>query len=318
MPPSSQSHRIGPIVLVASLIAVVMAAGVWRLADSDEGPAGQADVVDVAPPQAEDQGPVSAAQLTGPELEGIFVSLEEPADEDWTVWLETSGHYPAEHVSVGVIPAGQTTLADPDLGLGTIIDRYDQVLVGQKLQEYELSSAELSEQRSAEIRRLILGDHGLPGRQSLLTNATDQVGTFGDHADLLAESLEKGDVAGVRLRAEQLVNIARGQPASDLDGDGLAESPGQAIGLLGTSDRQGYLPQIEAGTNGLSIPALDTLQEVTRDAVRAARDCADTQSVADASECAGEIEQSAEQMDDLWPAVPDAARRGVVLPLQRR
>jgi len=254
-------------------------------------------------------------QFTGPRLWGIFVSLNAPADATWTVWLAGPGE---EAVSVGEILAGQATLADPDLGIGTIIDRFNQVLIGEELRDAELITDELSTARIAAARNLIIGDGNPPGANSLISIASDQLDVLAEHTRFLVQARDEANLANVRFHSEHLVNIALGDPIADIDGNGEPTNPGDGVGVLGRGGRQGYLPQIQKAAGEGAVPTVGELVPVIEETVADARECGAAESVEAAEGCVAAIELRAPRIEQLWGPVPDAARASVVLTLERR
>jgi hypothetical protein len=268
------------------------------------------------PPVAEEPplGPAGEVQLTGPRLWGIFVSLAQPAGATWTIWLDGGAQ---DALRVGEIPAGQTTFADPDLGIGTIIDQYNRVIIGEQLQEFALATDELSEARITALKALIIGEGNPPGANSLVSVAGEQFAVFSDHTRFLVEARDEANLANIRFHSEHLVNIALGAPIADVDQNGEPTNPGDGVGLLGQDGREGYLPQIDAAAGVGTIAPLAELVPAVEATVADARVCGDIASVEAAGPCVNAIEARSAKLDQLWGQVPDAARASAVLALER-
>lgn len=170
-----------------------------------------------------------AARLTGARLDGLQVVLDAPAPADWTVWVEGD----AGRESVGAIAQGRRRSArvpvSPD-GLA-FVGRYDTVLVGASADAPALRGT-LAPDRAADLRSLFLGDPGTPGDAPVLDAATGQVDVLHDHVRFLVAARDEGNLANVRFHGEHMVNITRGEPLRDIDGNGDVSNPGDGVGLI--------------------------------------------------------------------------------------
>lgn len=252
-------------------------------------------------------------QLTGDRLRGIFVNLGEPAPANWTVWLDGKSGL----IQAGNIPRGQRVLADPDLGVGPVIESFDTVVIGASTSQPALRGM-FTASDVAGLTRLILGDAPPPRGESLLSITGEQVRVFSEHTRFLVAGQVEGNVANVRLHSEHLVNIAYGKPIEELDGDGAPSNPGDGIGLLGRDNRPGHIPEVaELAGEGISGQAT-ALEVAIRASAEEARICATSRELAEAEACVSSIEGRSARIDALWGEVREAASLSAVVPLERQ
>lgn len=94
----------------------------------------------------------------------------------------------------------------------------------------------------------------LPDDSSIIALADGQAQIAADHGDLLREEVEADNHPEVRRHAEHVVNIIVGEQSAtfgDLDGDGVAQNPGDGVGLLV------YLNEIDAELDRLPAATIE-------------------------------------------------------------
>lgn len=218
------------------------------------------------------------ATFTGPRLSGLRVQLDAPAPSNWTVWIEG----PGGRLRVDAIPAGEresdAALVD---GGESLVGRYDRVLVGADAQSPALVGS-LPAARAQELHRLLVEDS--PGGAPVVDLAAGQVEILREHVRFLALARDEGNLANVRFHGEHMVNITRGEPLQDVDGNGEASNPGDGVGLI--DGRGAYLRRVAL----LSGPALT-------DGDRAA--AAVTETIAELGARAGQAATVAEAAPDI-------------------
>ena len=92
------------------------------------------------------------------------------------------------------------------------------------------------------LTRLVVRDPSTPGHVALLAGAGDGAAVFARWTGLLLQAVDAGDLAGIHRSAEAVVNVVRGGPGRDLDGDGRVEAPGDGHALLAVG-AGGYVDQ---------------------------------------------------------------------------
>ena len=110
-----------------------------------------------------------------------------------------------------------------------------------------------------------------------------------------------------------MVNITRGEPLEDVDGNGDPSNPGDGVGLIdGPGAYLVRVPQLV----GSSADA-DGRRARADAALIAARGevCGHAQSVAEAVPAIGEIERAAADLSAAWAGIRVAARQSAVIPL---
>ncbi|MCE7989929.1 MAG: hypothetical protein DYG89_52950 [Caldilinea sp. CFX5] len=99
---------------------------------------------------------------------------------------------------------------------------------------------------------------GNPNEQGFLIGAQNQWQLARDHADLLRQALAANNLTEGRRHAEHVINIINGEagdPYGDLDGDGVAQNPGDGVGVTD------YLHGAQAETK-LAAGATDATDEI--------------------------------------------------------
>ena len=196
------------------------------------------------PPTGTTAAPVTSgsAQLLGQDFTRLRIVLAGPSPKAWTVWAHSASGFRR----IGALPAGSTrrTITAP-AAVGSLLEGYDQIVVGASTDQPALV-AQLSEQSVNALRGLLVTAGAVPGAGSLRDGAAGQLGVLLDHVRFLQQAQAEQNVFNVRLHGEHLVNIVRGNPIVDLDGNGQASNPGDGLGLLGQPN--GYLPRIRAAS----------------------------------------------------------------------
>lgn len=84
------------------------------------------------------------------------------------------------------------------------------------------------------VRHIVVAFPGTPDGEGFLRGGKDEALLAADHAMLAQEALAVNDFTEARRHAEHVINIldgAEGEFFGDLDGDGLAQNPGDGFGL---------------------------------------------------------------------------------------
>jgi len=105
-------------------------------------------------------------------------------------------------------------------------------------------SGQLPPKALVHIRHLLVSFSSTPNRIGLEVGLLAEVDKVNEHAKLMSDSQASGNVAGVKLHAEHLINIIEGTKGpnfGDLNKDGKATNPGDGWGLLQNGDQLGYL-----------------------------------------------------------------------------
>lgn len=173
------------------------------------------------------------------------------------------------------------------------------------------------------IRRLMAASPDSPGQEGYLVGAEGQALLAIEHGGFLSESLAAGNLANARLHAEHVNNILVGEESDafgDLDGDGLAQNPGDGFGLITYLENAREHAQLAADADGASeevklhadhtIIGIDNALAFLDDAIRAAGRVI-------ASDSAAEAQTAAEELADLLDASlngTDANSDGVIAP----
>jgi len=158
------------------------------------------------------------------------VALAQPAPAAWTVWVERGG----SPVPAGAIAAGQSKLTARAVSIAGA----QRVLVGTSSDQPALQAV-IPPAADAYLTELSV--RSPLGNAALLDSAHRELALLDLHVGFLAHALAVGNVFNVRLHSEHTVNIIDGAPAQDLDGNGIASNPGDAIGLYGQGGRAGYV-----------------------------------------------------------------------------
>jgi cytochrome c551 len=300
---------IMPAGVVQGAEAADVAAYVARISGG-EAPAATAPSSTTTPPPVA-AGASGRALLTPPRLSGLRVELDAPTPADWAVWLDG----PAGRTRVGMLPAGARSVEGPAADGGrTLAGRYDRVLVGASA-ESPAAAGSLAPGRADDLRTLLVDDPGAPGRGSVLDAAAGQVEILGEHVRFLAAARDEGNLANVRFHGEHMVNITRGEPVQDVDGNGDPSNPGDGVGLI---DGPGaYLPRIarlagQPAVNGddRAASALATL------IARRGLEAGGSTSVAGAESAIAAIEHADARLARAWTRLRTRAEASAVIGLE--
>ena len=251
-----------------------------------------------------------SATVTGARLTGLTLLLDAPAPAPWSVWIEG----PAGRLRVGAIAAGEEAWRDPDVDGGrTILGRYETVLVGTSADDPALSGT-FAPERIDQLLALLIDDPGRAEEGGALDAAGAQVAVLRDHVRFLAAARDEDNLANVRFHGEHMVNITRGAPLQDIDGNGDVSNPGDGVGLI---DGPGaHLRRV-----GLLIgPALtDRDREAAALAAVIARDgqvAGRAESVVAAAQAIAEIERADARLAVVWAQLRRAAATAAVVELE--
>jgi hypothetical protein len=291
-------------IMPAGLVAGDEAADVSAYVAQVSGGAG------AAPGDGAAARPGGTAGVIGARLTGLVVALEEPAPDAWGVWLEG----PAGRPRVGTIDAGEGAFRDTDIDGGrTLLGRYDTVLVGTSPDAPALSGA-FAPERIDQMLALLIDDPERAEEGGALDAAGAQVAVLRDHVRFLAAARDEDNLANVRFHGEHMVNITRGDPLRDIDGNGDVSNPGDGVGLI---DGPGaHLRRV-----GLLIgPALtDRDREAAALAAAIARDgevAGSATSVTGAGQAIAAIERADARLATVWAQLRRAALTAAVVELE--
>lgn len=261
-----------------------------------------------APPDDTPVAVTGRAVLTGPGLSGLDVELDAAAPADWTVWVEGGGG----RLRVAAIPAGgrasRTRSAD---GGRPLSERVARVLVGADPAAPALAGT-LAPERARELELLLVDDPGRAGDASLVDAAGAQVAILREHVRFLALARDEGNLANVRFHGEHMVNITRGEPLQDVDGNGDISDPGDGVGLVDGPDA--HLPRIAA----LAGPGLEDGEAAAALATLIGRQGAlagTAGSVAEAGPAIAAIERADALLAAAWTRMRASAGRSAVIEL---
>jgi mono/diheme cytochrome c family protein len=196
--------------------------------------------------------PAGIANFTGDRLRGLTIRLDNPAPAGWSVWVDGT----AGPQKIAAIDTGATVVVVRDAGLDSLVDETDALLVGV--------SAEAPALRAdipSSLTELLVSSKVAPNGVSLLESSRLQIVVLLEHIGFLEKALAEQNLANVRFHGEHMVNISRGDPLEDVDGNGEASNPGDGVGLIGPPGRPGYLPAIirEGGSGTTEATRLETL-----------------------------------------------------------
>jgi len=296
--------------LVTGQDAADVAAYVAQISGGDTGaPPGTTGAATTPAPPAATGG---TARLLGRGLEGLAVELESPAPSDWGVWLE--GDAGLERIAD--IAAGDRGFSVADLGLGTVIDGYERVLVGATADAPALRGT-IAPERAQELRRLFISDPDVPQAASLLDATAGQINVMRDHIRFLVIARQEGNLANIRFHGEHMVNISFGEPVQDVDGNGDPSNPGDGVGLLGPEGGQpGYLLRILTIAGGPAERPVSLLNTTIGQIAQAGRTCGRAGSVLSARGCVDAAEARRAELVSRWRAVRAQAGNGATITLE--
>jgi mono/diheme cytochrome c family protein len=196
------------------------------------------------------------ATLSGADLSAVRLVLASPAPSGWRAWIEGSGG----RQDLGPVPAGARRASLAGGGATPLGGGEVRVSVGRAADRPALTGT-LDPAVADALTRLVVRDPSTPANVALLAGAGDGMAVFARWTGLLLQAVDAGDLAGIHRSAEAVVNVVRGGPGRDIDGDGRVEAPGDGHGLLavgagGYVDQERDLAQTVARVPGLDPAAL--------------------------------------------------------------
>jgi plastocyanin len=111
------------------------------------------------------------------------------------------------------------------------------------------------------MRALLVSTPGTPGALGFALGLRQEADTLLQHAQFLREAYDVGDLALVHRHAEHILNIIHGADATDANGDGTLENPGDGFGLLANSASGGYIGALN-DTATLAAAARDATEGI--------------------------------------------------------
>ena len=273
------------------------------------GAADQGATTPAAPVAPEAAG--GRATFIGDRTQGLRVRLDEAAPAAWTVWLDGA----AGRLSVAAIPAGDDAAEVASVDDEPLAGRYDAVLVGADPDAPALSG-ELPPGRAEDLLLLVDQDPTRPGEESALDSADAQVAVLREHVRFLVAARDEGNLANVRFHGEHMVNISRGRPLQDVDGNGDLSNPGDGLGLI--DGRDAHLPRI-SGLAGPAVgPAVADMSALVTTFAEQGQICGTSLSVDAARPAIAAIEQADARLGDAWARLRTRAERSGVIELEPR
>jgi cytochrome c551 len=326
--PGGEGGGVGPRLVDAGLSAAdvaavvaagrgIMPAGLVQGADASDVAAyvagisgGESGAATTPPPATTPEAVGGRAILTGPLLSGLTVELDAAAPADWKVWIEGT----AGQLAVAIIPAGERGSRTPSAAGGqTLLDGYERVLVGADPEAPALAGS-LAPERPEELRLLLVDDPDVPGTASLLDAAGGQVEILREHVRFLAAARDEDYLPNVRFHGEHMVNINRGDPIRDVDGNGDPSNPGDGVGLV--DGPLAYLPRISSLVGaGADADAREAGELAGLIAAHGAR-CGRAGSVAEAVPAIAAIERADVSLAAAWTRIRGQAEDAAVIELE--
>lgn len=162
-----------------------------------------------------------------------------PAGSHYALWLTDEDEDRILNL-VGQLPVenGQVNFqGDTEQNL---LDTYNQVLISlepdndpeAEMLEEVVFAGELSPELWEAVRAILFADP--ENQKGFLPGAEEQLGVAITHAGFLQDAVAANNIEAMRLHTEHLVNILDGESGpnfGDLDGDGLAQNPGDGFGV---------------------------------------------------------------------------------------
>jgi mono/diheme cytochrome c family protein len=251
------------------------------------------------------------ATFIGEGAGGVSVRLDEAGPADWTVWLEG----PAGRLAVATIPAGGTVAEVASVDGEPLIGRYDAVLVGVDPDAPALSGA-LPPGRADDLSLLLVHDPTRPDGGSALGSAAAQVDILREHVRFLVAARDEGNLANVRFHGEHMVNISRGRPVRDVDGNGDPSNPGDGLGLI--DGRDAHLARISTLAGPAAAPAVGDLSALVTLIADEGEGCGTAGTVDDARPAIAAIERADARLAAAWSRLRGRAERAGVIELELR
>lgn len=209
-----------------------------------------------APAQPQPAGSVRFSDNLG-QTDQILVSIDSmparPAGKAAYAWL--TGSAGGSLVSLGRLNPdanGSVSLKYSDPANGNLLATYDTFLVtNEDLETVPASPSadvalkgQLPPKALVHLRHLLVSFGATPGKIGLEVGLRGQVELLNQHAQFMRDAQASGNLAGVKLHAEHMVNIIEGSKGADygdLNKDGKVTNPGDGFGLLPNGDQLGYL-----------------------------------------------------------------------------
>lgn len=174
------------------------------------------------------------------------------------------------------------------------------------------------------IRHVVTAFPANPDSKAFLIGAQEQLQLAADHAGLLLDELANGNLREAQRHAEHVVNILDGETGSvygDLDGDSLAQNPGDGFGvrsyLEGAKEHTNLATDVEDVTAEIQLHAGHVL--ISSDNALGRLDAAIAEALhVVASDSAAEAQPAAEELLSLLEAAMnglDANGDGSIAPI---
>jgi plastocyanin len=141
-----------------------------------------------------------------------------------------------------------------------LLAAYDQVYIGQvpaaasaEVQNVVLGGT-LPAQALLHTRHVLVSFPETPEKVGFALGLRQESDELLRHAQFLKDAADQQDFALVQVHAEHIINIIDGSKASDYNGDGKLQNPGDGFGLLENGEQAGYVKgmidhaQLAAGT----------------------------------------------------------------------
>jgi plastocyanin len=142
-----------------------------------------------------------------------------------------------------------------------LLGAYQQITIARSDTPTVILSGTLPAEALRHIRALLASAPGTPNAVGFAVGLRQEADTLLQHAQFLRESYAAGDLALVRRHAEHIVNIVRGADATDGNGDGVLENPGDGWGLLPNSGSAGYIGDVTDSAT-LAAAARDSTENI--------------------------------------------------------
>ncbi len=249
--------------------------------------------------------------FTGERATGVSVRLDEAAPAEWTVWIEG----PAGRLAVATIAAGGRAAGIASVDGDPLLGRYDAALVGVDPAAPALSGA-LAPGRSDDLLLLLDDDPTSPDGGSALESADAQIAILREHVRFLVAARDEDNLANVRFHGEHMVNISRGRPLRDVDGNGDPSNPGDGLGLI--DGRDAHLPRISTLAGPTVAPAVRDLSALVALIAGEGERCGTAGTVDDARPAIAAIESADARLAAAWSRLRDRAERAAVIELEPR
>jgi plastocyanin len=168
------------------------------------------------------------------------------AGQGYAAWLSGKD----QSLALGKLSAGANTLALTYVSptnenlLGAFeriyITRGPEATAATEIKNVVLSGA-LPEKALIHIRHVLFSIGNTPNKIGFALGLRQEADELLRHAQFLKDAFDNGDFPLVKVHAEHLNNIVKGSEASDLNGDGKVQNPGDGFGLLPNGNQDGYI-----------------------------------------------------------------------------